>query len=338
MKFFATYVQFPETREFLEATDAQIAEWIRLHAFCAKQVNGGRIEAAESLPDKFWHRHGINPDTLFDPSPLWRMEAGDLVLEHFDHEGQRIFLSKSKGGKTRAKQMWGNAESRTPSSSLRNTLDKSDDSPIPSHPVPSHPDPNESFILDGASTTPPSKKFTKPTLEEVTAYGHTLSPPFTAAERFIDHYTANGWRVGKNKTPMNCWKAAIRNWHRDDVAQSPSLNDAEQLKEIVALYPKRERQSEAVEALAAHVRKGTDIDAVAAGTRAIAAIIQRMPGGALNAYVPSAAKFFQNRRWEDDPKTWLRNAGKNGAPIEELYRGGGRQATTIEIQLPPATP
>jgi hypothetical protein len=158
MKFFATYVQFPETREFLEATDAQIAEWVRLHAFCAKQVNSGRIEVAESLPDKFWHRHGINPDTLFDPSPLWRMEAGDLVLEHFDHEGQRIFLSKSKGGKTRAEQKRLESASRTPSSSPRNNPDSREDSPIPSHPIPFHPDPNESFILDGTSTTPPSKK------------------------------------------------------------------------------------------------------------------------------------------------------------------------------------
>jgi hypothetical protein len=86
------------------------------------------------------------------------MEAGDLVLEHFDHEGQRIFLSKSKGGKTRAEQKRLESVSRTPSSSPRNNPDSREDSPIPSHPVPSNPDPNESFILVGASTTPPSKK------------------------------------------------------------------------------------------------------------------------------------------------------------------------------------
>lgn len=109
----------------------------------------------------------------------------------------------------------------------------------------------------------------------------------------------------------------------------------ELLPDIVALYPKREKQAEAIEALASHVRKGTDLDAVAAGTRAIAAIIQRMPGGALNAYVPSAATFFRNRRWEDDPKTWLRNSGgkTNGAPVEEIFQGG-RKGTTIELKCP----
>jgi hypothetical protein len=185
MKFFATYVQFPETREFLEATDAQIAEWIRLHALCAKQVNGGRIEAAASLPDKFWHRHGINPATLFDPSPLWRIEAGDLVLEHFDHEGQRIFLSKSKGGKTRAEQKRLAADSRTPSSSPRNNPDRSDASPIPSRPVPTHPDPNESLALDTAPTTPPSKKRQQEMAEAIyQAYPkHEAKPPALAAIR-----------------------------------------------------------------------------------------------------------------------------------------------------------
>ena len=158
MKFFAIDVQLPETTEFLEATDAQIAEWVRLHALCAKQVNGGRIEAAKSLPVKFWERHGINPATLFDPSPLWHLKADTLVLEHFDHQGQRIFMQKSNGGKTRAEQMWGNGKSRSPSSSPRNTLDRNADSPIPSHPVPSQPIPNESLSLDGASSNPQPRK------------------------------------------------------------------------------------------------------------------------------------------------------------------------------------
>jgi uncharacterized protein YdaU (DUF1376 family) len=192
----------------------------------------------------------------------------------------------------------------------------------------------------------PAKKFQKPTLEEVAAYARTLDPPGIDAEKFMAHYKANGWRVGKN--PMNDWKAAVDYWHRgDNPTAKPRPNEAGELfgnshtesdlAEIVALYPKRERQAEAVAALAKHVAQGADLDAVASGTRAIAAIILRMPGGPLNAYVPSAAKFFQNRRWQDDPKTWLRNAGKNGAPIEELYQGG-RRGTTIEIQCPPSKP
>lgn len=60
----------------------------------------------------------------------------------------------------------------------------------------------------------PAKKFQKPTLEEVTAYGLTLSPPFRDAGKFMAHYKANGWKVGKN--PMKDWKASVDYWHHND--------------------------------------------------------------------------------------------------------------------------
>lgn len=56
-----------------------------------------------------------------------------------------------------------------------------------------------------------TNKFIVPTIEKVQEYitekGYSVD-----AEHFIDYYTANGWRVGKN--PMKDWKAAIRNWER----------------------------------------------------------------------------------------------------------------------------
>ena len=59
----------------------------------------------------------------------------------------------------------------------------------------------------------PPKRFTAPTLEEVKAYceerKNNVDP-----ERFINYYTANGWKVGKN--PMKDWKAAVRTWERND--------------------------------------------------------------------------------------------------------------------------
>ena len=35
------------------------------------------------------------------------------------------------------------------------------------------------------------------------------------AEKFIDHYTSNGWKVG-GKAPMKNWEAAVRNWEKSD--------------------------------------------------------------------------------------------------------------------------
>ena len=37
------------------------------------------------------------------------------------------------------------------------------------------------------------------------------------ANRFVDFYSAKGWMVGKSK--MKDWKAAVRNWERQDKGQ-----------------------------------------------------------------------------------------------------------------------
>lgn len=53
------------------------------------------------------------------------------------------------------------------------------------------------------------KRFTPPTTEDVAArcreMGYTVNP-----DRFIAHYSANGWKVGRN--PMKCWKSALAGW------------------------------------------------------------------------------------------------------------------------------
>jgi hypothetical protein len=62
---------------------------------------------------------------------------------------------------------------------------------------------------------PPSKS--RPSLEEVKIYcrerRNSVDP-----EKWFDHYSANGWRVGRN--PMRDWKAAVRTWERNGF-QSP---------------------------------------------------------------------------------------------------------------------
>lgn len=43
--------------------------------------------------------------------------------------------------------------------------------------------------------------------------GNNVNP-----KKWYDHYTANGWKVGKNK--MKDWKAAVRTWEDDEDAAS----------------------------------------------------------------------------------------------------------------------
>ena len=60
-------------------------------------------------------------------------------------------------------------------------------------------------------------RFIPPTLEEVAAYcferQNTVDP-----EHFIDYYTTNGWKVGKNK--MKDWKASVRTWERNSYGKN----------------------------------------------------------------------------------------------------------------------
>lgn len=57
------------------------------------------------------------------------------------------------------------------------------------------------------------KRFAPPTLEDVAErcreMGYTVNP-----ERFIAHYSANGWKVGRNA--MKCWKSALAGWQTRD--------------------------------------------------------------------------------------------------------------------------
>lgn len=81
-------------------------------------------------------------------------------------------------------------------------------------------------VEDSIARTPARKRFTPPTLAEVTAY-YRERQNAVDPQRFIDYYTANGWKVGKNS--MKDWKAAVRTWEgkqRDSAtAQRSSLNE-----------------------------------------------------------------------------------------------------------------
>lgn len=58
-----------------------------------------------------------------------------------------------------------------------------------------------------------SKRFTRPTLDEIRSYCAENGLAVNA-ERFMDYYDANGWKVGRN--PMKDWKATCRNWAKRD--------------------------------------------------------------------------------------------------------------------------
>ena len=66
-----------------------------------------------------------------------------------------------------------------------------------------------------------SKKFVKPTIEEIYAYCRERNNTIDA-ESFFNFYESKGWLVGKS--PMKDWKAAVRTWEKNrQQAPQPSL-------------------------------------------------------------------------------------------------------------------
>lgn len=64
-----------------------------------------------------------------------------------------------------------------------------------------------------SSISEKKESFHKPTLMELRAYcseqHYSVNP-----EAFFDYYESNGWKVGRS--PMKDWKAALRNWERNE--------------------------------------------------------------------------------------------------------------------------
>ena len=71
-------------------------------------------------------------------------------------------------------------------------------------------------------TTTTTKRFKKPTVEEIAAYCKERNNTINA-HAFFDYYEAKGWVVGKS--PMKDWKAAVRQWEYRQNQDKPKAAD-----------------------------------------------------------------------------------------------------------------
>lgn len=62
------------------------------------------------------------------------------------------------------------------------------------------------------------KRFTPPTLDEVSAYARSRGQQTSMAEAFHDYHTAKGWIIGKST--MRDWQAAFRTWQRNESSRA----------------------------------------------------------------------------------------------------------------------
>lgn len=76
-------------------------------------------------------------------------------------------------------------------------------------------DKEEDMEKEGESEGVKPSPFSRPTIEEMKSYGIEISVPPLDVEACFDHFSANGWRVGKAATPVKDWRACLRTWKRN---------------------------------------------------------------------------------------------------------------------------
>lgn len=73
---------------------------------------------------------------------------------------------------------------------------------------------NDNVLKENTLKGVKEKRFAPPTPENVRGYCREMGYTNVDAERFVDFYASKDWMVGKNR--MKDWKAAVRNWARQD--------------------------------------------------------------------------------------------------------------------------
>ena len=178
-------------------SDAQVGQYIRL--MCLQHQKG---HLSEQLIKNI-------TGGAFDPDVMAKFEQDEEGLYYnvrLDEESKK----RAKYAESRAKNRKGDAVSKSYDKHMSNICNSYDE-----HMVNENENVNINTIssTEKDSTKVDKPRFAPPALDDVKAY--CIERKNTVdADRWYDHYTSNGWMVGRNK--MKDWKAAVRKWENSE--------------------------------------------------------------------------------------------------------------------------
>mgnify|MGYP005786596299 CR=1 FL=1 len=115
---------------------------------------------------------------------------------------------------------------------------------------------NDNDLKESTLKSAKEKRFAPPTLDDVMGYcrekGYEID-----CERFIDFYESKGWMIGKNR--MKDWRAAVRNWVRQEKAAAPGAKDTKKANRFHN-FPERDYDFDSLEAQLLGGQKGGPVD------------------------------------------------------------------------------
>lgn len=220
-----------EHPKFEKLGPVEITVWLSGLSYCNRNLTDGFIP--ESVVRKLGFvignviDNGVPKDVesavrVLVESNLWiAVDNGFLVHHYADYQQLKKHVERQRKRKADNQKAYrdrasGRYRSRYRSVTGLVTGNVAGESPPP-HPIPIEASGGVG-IPPGSGLKPKkgTKSFTRPSLEEVKAYCSERSSPVDP-EAWMDHYTSNGWMVGKN--PMRDWKAAVRTWERTGFSQ-----------------------------------------------------------------------------------------------------------------------
>jgi hypothetical protein len=192
-----------------EMTDEQVGRYIRL--MCLQHQKGHLSESVVlSVMGGEIDREVIGK--------LKRDDDGLYYNERLEEETNK----RRKYSESRAKNRKGGAVSKSNDSHMSNICNSYDE-----HMVNENENVNVNTISStdnstGTAVPKQPKRFKPPSVDEVRAYCRERKNQVDA-EKFVDYYTSNGWKVGKNN--MKDWKAAVRTWERNGYSNATPKED-----------------------------------------------------------------------------------------------------------------
>lgn len=188
-----TITQLAEA-DYRRSTMSERGVWLTLLGYCVQQENGGRIEGAQGWTD--WECQqvlGVSAKDIEGPHHLWRYEEGDLVVEFYPLAKQKEVQAKRRAGK-RGGLSSVEARQHSASSSASSTAATEGKG-------------KEGEGKEEEDGQRPQSR------EQVLILADDMQLPRIEAEKFYDHFEANGWKQG-GRTALRSWRAAFRNWAR----------------------------------------------------------------------------------------------------------------------------
>lgn len=149
------------------------------------------------------------------------------TIEKRREAGKQGGRPKANGSDEKAKKAKGFSEKQTEAKKADN-VNENDNVDVNVN-VNENVDEDEKEKKKGTNVPKEKSRFVPPSVENVTEYCRENDYRYVDANHFVDFYISKNWYVGKNK--MKDWKAAVRNWQRQESAKHKPYSQKEEKQE-----------------------------------------------------------------------------------------------------------